>query len=344
MLQSVVHIPKSCRQPRTATSSRAHTYLPLPLSLPCNRGQGSINDISSTKEKSPESSTNSMDKGNDGPVSRHREAMAELSLFPCTTFWKGPEEGILLNTFEVPVTINESRNSCKNRNIRSYSDDYVRTSEVPLPSPPDNSTSPVSGNADAWLRPGSVVWAKTLYHEWWPAEVVDGKFDRKCSGSQHAGYVLVQLFGNNQQTWVDPIGDLSQFDHCYEERSINPLTAFQDALKQALCKHGHTSPRIQSDGSSGELKSSTPHEHSLDEWSTPSSSRTKDDFMEGGRGRRKRKLKIHFDELTFQEKPMRRLRRLRIMRNLGLAAPAGSPFPLSHGRSAKNTCEQYSRA
>jgi len=54
---------------------------------------------------------------------------------------------------------------------------------------------------------------------------------------------------------------------------------------------------------------------------------------------------IHsFQELTFQEKPVRRLRRLRIMRNLGLAAPAGSPFPLSHGRSAKNICEQHSRA
>ncbi|EXB75917.1 hypothetical protein L484_022594 [Morus notabilis] len=55
-------------------------------------------------------------------------------------------------------------------------------------------------------------------------------------------------------------------------------------------------------------------------------SRTEDDFLERGRGKRKRKPKIHFDDIIFELKPERKIRRLRIMRYLGLTPPAGSPF------------------
>ncbi|CAN6460690.1 unnamed protein product [Victoria cruziana] len=56
------------------------------------------------------------------------------------------------------------------------------------------------------------------------------------------------------------------------------------------------------------------------------SSRSEEDGDERGRGKRKRKPKLHFDETTFSAKSVKKLRRLRIMRYLGLVAPPGSPF------------------
>ncbi|KAF3793426.1 hypothetical protein EJ110_NYTH03535 [Nymphaea thermarum] len=56
------------------------------------------------------------------------------------------------------------------------------------------------------------------------------------------------------------------------------------------------------------------------------SSRSEEDGDERGRGKRKRKPKLHFDESTFSAKSVKKLRRLRIMRYLGLVAPPGSPF------------------
>ncbi|PON43749.1 hypothetical protein TorRG33x02_333050 [Trema orientale] len=56
------------------------------------------------------------------------------------------------------------------------------------------------------------------------------------------------------------------------------------------------------------------------------SSRTEDDILEKGRGKRERKPKLHFDDITFSLKPERKVRRFRIMRYLGLTPPVGSPF------------------
>ncbi|XP_031482143.1 uncharacterized protein LOC116252176 isoform X2 [Nymphaea colorata] len=56
------------------------------------------------------------------------------------------------------------------------------------------------------------------------------------------------------------------------------------------------------------------------------SSRSEEDCDKRGRGKRKRKPKLHFDETTFSAKSVKKLRRLRIMRYLGLVAPPGSPF------------------
>ncbi|PON35459.1 hypothetical protein PanWU01x14_336130 [Parasponia andersonii] len=56
------------------------------------------------------------------------------------------------------------------------------------------------------------------------------------------------------------------------------------------------------------------------------SSRTEYDILEKGRGKRERKPKLHFDDITFSLKPERKVRRFRIMRYLGLTPPVGSPF------------------
>ncbi|KAM0945086.1 hypothetical protein DsansV1_C10g0098781 [Dioscorea sansibarensis] len=89
----------------------------------------------------------------------------------------------------------------------------------------------------------------------------------------------------------------------------------------------------KSSASPDELRHSIQHEQSDDMLNITSSSRTKDECVKEGRGKRKRKLKVHFDELNFPEKSVRRVRRIKIMRYLGLVAPAGSPYSIAHASS-----------
>lgn len=273
--------------------------------------------------------------------------MPVFSLFDCNLSWNEDGKRIFSDTVEVPVAEVESvtkissMDSCKNGTTQatwdngSYLTDRVSThlSAGPSPITADKSLFPVAENTGSWLAPGNVVWAKTAYHEWWPARVMDKRDILDCTRSQHIGHALVQLYGNCELTWLDPVRDLSQFDYCFEERSKNPSEAFQDALKQALHKHVHTSSRALLRRCSNEVKRSS--QNGICDAQNPSnSSRMKDDSVEEGRGRRKRKMKVHFDELSSPEKPPRRMRRVRIMRYLGLIAPVGSPFSPSHARIA----------
>ncbi|KAH7691934.1 hypothetical protein IHE45_01G032000 [Dioscorea alata] len=89
----------------------------------------------------------------------------------------------------------------------------------------------------------------------------------------------------------------------------------------------------KSSGSPDELRHLIQQEQSDDMFNITSSSRTKDECVDEGRGKRKRKLKVHFDELNFPEKSVRRIRRIKIMRYLGLVAPAGSPYSVAHASS-----------
>ncbi|GAB4856178.1 hypothetical protein Ancab_039496, partial [Ancistrocladus abbreviatus] len=79
-----------------------------------------------------------------------------------------------------------------------------------------------------------------------------------------------------------------------------------------------------------ELDNSDDHKQSsgsgMDKRKPTSSSRTEGEFEETGRGKRKRKPKVHFDEWTYSIKSGKKDRRFKIMRFLGLLAPVGSPF------------------
>ncbi|XP_026657590.1 uncharacterized protein LOC103698906 isoform X1 [Phoenix dactylifera] len=325
-------IPKCCQHPRSRRARRP------PF-------KGSFSQFRSCKESSSSTTTTSTDQGSDEHSLEDGEDMSELSLFKWNLSWKEDNKGIFSNSVEVPVievesvTKISSSDSSKSGmphatwSYGSYSTDRVSShlSAGSSPKTADKSLFPAAGNMESWLAPGNVVWAKTSYHEWWPAEVMDERVILDCTSTHHIGHVLVQLYGNNEHAWLDPVRDLSQFDHCLEERSKNPLEAFQDALKQALSKHARTSSRALSRRCSGEVKSSSQNDTCAD---PSNSSRMKDDDIEEGRGKRKRKMKIHFDELSFPEKPPRRVRRLRIMRYLGLIAPVGSPFSPSHVRTA----------
>ncbi|KAI3706699.1 hypothetical protein L6452_24618 [Arctium lappa] len=57
-----------------------------------------------------------------------------------------------------------------------------------------------------------------------------------------------------------------------------------------------------------------------------SSSRAGTDCTGRVRSKRERKRKVHFDEVSYPLYTSRKVRRFKIMRSLGLAAPVGSPF------------------
>ncbi|PKA58802.1 hypothetical protein AXF42_Ash000895 [Apostasia shenzhenica] len=278
-------------------------------------------DVFCCKVISSSPTRNTVDLGSDESVSGHSQHLGLCSFQSVS--WKRFKSRSIRKPLSGPASLAKykSLNSWINRKVLLHSNSYLDNQfpREPLLCSLDKSTIP-SRDLDAWLAPGNIVWVKTITGGWWPAEVVD-IIAPEGIVRRHVRQVVVQLFGCHELTWVRKAEDLSQFSDCYEERCKNHSEAFQDALKQALCKYGHemvgTSQNGFIDACDSSVSSSTKHGH--DE--------------EGGRGRRRRKLKIHFDEISVPDKPARKLRRLKIMRMLGLVAPVGSPFSLSHRSS-----------
>ncbi|XP_065638694.1 uncharacterized protein LOC112038886 isoform X3 [Quercus suber] len=175
------------------------------------------------------------------------------------------------------IVQNENYGSCSDRNVGEQSSDTARSLEF------TPKKSQVTESNSFCITPGSVVWAKTAYKTWWPAE-------------------------------------------CFEERSCNPMEDFQDALKQALQRKEYLSSCGQLFKSLDGLNHSDQQDQSSDKWTSSISSRAEHDFLVKGRGKRERKPKLQFDEVTFPLTSTKKVRRFRIMRYLGLSAPIGSPF------------------
>ncbi|KAK1307814.1 hypothetical protein QJS10_CPA09g01844 [Acorus calamus] len=275
--------------------------------------------------------TASMDRHNHGPDSGQR-GMPKLSLEQCTLSRMVAQEVVRLNSTGAPFNERESVANCDEPDTSSNGNlgqDCYPSSAESMRYTPVKSVLQDTGSYDSWQSPGSVVWVKTAFHEWWPGEVMDERRAQEIPSDRCPGGVLVQLFGDHKFAWAHPVEDLSQFDDCYEERSSKCSEAFQNALQEALRKLERTNSYKQSDRSSTEQKSPHQQDQSPDKWNSLSLGRIRDDRLEEGRGKRKRKPKIYFDESTFQANTVKRVRRLRIMRFLGLAAPAGSPFSLS---------------
>eukprot|EP01018_Ginkgo_biloba_P020380 Gb_28235 [translate_table: standard] len=181
---------------------------------------------------------------------------------------------------------------------------------------------------------GKLVWAKNAHCLWWPAQIMDERLVVKNSminDSVHGG-VLVRFFGNHDYAWVEPLVELSDFYESFEEKSCNPRKDFQEALDEALARKQCMNHHEQWDRRSQDsITPSQLHPSAVKAARKASSSnRTKDVETEQRRGKRKRKPKVHFDEeVSFSSKSLWKVRRLRIMRHLGLAAPPGSPFSVN---------------
>lgn len=175
---------------------------------------------------------------------------------------------------------------------------------------------------------GQLVWAKYARFPWWPALVIDqrGSLEGKGGTPSADTDVLVRFFGTYDYGWVDPFVNLSDFDVKQTERSRLRKKALQKGVEEAndfrssgklpdkwdpvydKSQNGHSNGVIES---AEELKVLPGPDGEPTERKTP----------------RKRKPKVLFEEEgRVERKPARTLRRLRVMRQLGLVAPAGSPF------------------
>ncbi|XAR69165.1 hypothetical protein NMG60_11000653 [Bertholletia excelsa] len=255
----------------------------------------------------------------------------EISKFPLTYCRnsKDKRRHLFANVTEVPtvevesVAQNALFEAWSDRSVDKQNDDMQRKQKFV----PD--ISQVAESSDTCINPGSIVWAKTSCQQWWPAEVVEGTSTKVDSGDQGIHqHVLIQYCGKQESAWVDPARDLSPFDDCFEERISNQLEEFQDALKLALHKKECHLSKLSCE-SSNDFDSTSQHDQSHDLWNSSSSSRADSPGKEQRRGKRMRKPKVHFDEVPHSLKSVRRVRRFRIMRSLGLAAPVGSPFSLT---------------
>jgi hypothetical protein len=182
--------------------------------------------------------------------------------------------------------------------------------------------------SDTCTTPGSLVWARKACQVWWPAEIVEKRSSSVSLGIQSTNReVLVKYYGNEESAWIDPARDMSEFEDGFEERSCNPMDEFQDALKQALNQKGSQKPDIQFPSSP--VCSNQPDQSTnADKCNSSSSSRIENDCLRtSGRSKRKIKPKLHFGDVAIPLKsPPKKMRRLKIMRSLGLAPPVGSPF------------------
>lgn len=214
--------------------------------------------------------------------------------------------------------------SCNGRNFYEQTRDMV--DKVKLA----HVKSQIEENNTSCTIPGSLIWAKNSHQQWWPAKVLEERSSSVDSEGQGLnGYILVQYYGNNESAWVDPTTDVSLFDSFFEERSSIPVKEFQDALQQALQQR-----RILNSGQQLRRRTPTkrdsfpqPSESPDNKWDSSRSSRTESDCPDTRRrGKRERKPRVHFDEVSLPVKSTRVGRRIKIMRFLGLAAPVGSPF------------------
>ncbi|GMH09861.1 hypothetical protein Nepgr_011702 [Nepenthes gracilis] len=111
------------------------------------------------------------------------------------------------------------------------------------------------------------------------------------------------------------------------------VTGCHNICRTPAChRNGHLSSSGQSSNHLDDNNISNDQDQSsgsgMDKRRSTSLSQTEDEFQETGRGKRKRRPKIHFDELTSPIRTVKKFRRFKIMRHLGLAAPVGSPFTL----------------
>ncbi|CAK9276563.1 unnamed protein product [Sphagnum jensenii] len=181
------------------------------------------------------------------------------------------------------------------------------------------------------FMPGQLVWAKFARFPWWPAQVTDERTVQEGTGGHQRDDtdVLVHFFGTYDFGWVDPNVGLAEFDAKLQERSKIHKKALQKGIEEALeFRNSGKLPEFFA-VEPREPEPQMPNNSHCNGIQAHASQSTPEDEETGRRLSRKRKPKVLYEEEErVQRKPERRLRRLRIMRQLGLVAPAGSPFTL----------------
>ncbi|KAK7396603.1 hypothetical protein VNO78_17729 [Psophocarpus tetragonolobus] len=316
--QMLIPMPKHSQQPRSSPPKRRtdfSVFTRIPSSF-ANPTSGSSPGSSLGEVRLPNVTACSL-QGKRKAVKQISEDM----LVRCNSYKEG--RPVSSSEFsDTPVVEVDSVVRDESLNLSGHRDACNENFDISKMSESTPLESSVSDSSSLAATPGSVVWARTDCQLWWPAEIMDET--SVLSNSASDGHVLVQFYGNLPSAWIDPTKDISIFEDSFEERSNNPSEDFQQALKQALQRKAQLSScqKVTPDRSAH----SDFQDRSSDKCTSTSTSKTIDDFQARRRGKRERKPKLHFDEVTHPMKSETKGRRLKIMRYLGLAAPVGSPF------------------
>eukprot|EP00252_Welwitschia_mirabilis_P006534 TRINITY_DN17419_c0_g1_i1.p1 TRINITY_DN17419_c0_g1~~TRINITY_DN17419_c0_g1_i1.p1 ORF type:complete len:206 (+),score=50.38 TRINITY_DN17419_c0_g1_i1:461-1078(+) len=173
---------------------------------------------------------------------------------------------------------------------------------------------------------GSLLWAKLDLanidkSSWWPAQVVDERTvsEDNIYNDKVEGGILVRYYGSCIYVWLDPCSSFSEFQKNFKGKNSSPIVEFFALLEENNCGKSC----VESNKQSNELKSSP-----MQKKSEKSTTKRKNIGNDCAVHRAEKNNEIH--PPNKQGSPVddsgKNVRKLRVMRNLGLAAPSGSPY------------------
>ncbi|KAL5714266.1 hypothetical protein ACHQM5_016250 [Ranunculus cassubicifolius] len=161
------------------------------------------------------------------------------------------------------------------------------------------------------LMYGDVIWVRIRGTLWWPAQVVDGKTVSRDNKPRKKlpNDILVRLYGTYSHLYRDPEKHTSEFEKILEQNNGRYQETFRKALEQDISQKKPV-----------QLKRTIcePREAVLE---TPNGKKVKRDA--------KNKTTDHLINSPGSVTPSKvssEMRRVKVMQNLGLVAPPGSPF------------------
>ncbi|KAL9252408.1 hypothetical protein AKJ16_DCAP00645 [Drosera capensis] len=161
----------------------------------------------------------------------------------------------------------------------------------------------------AGLKPGDALWVKHRATSWWPAQVADeNTFSRSNKPRKRTSTsVLVRLYGTYEHLYVDAMKCLADFEDISKQHDGDARKIFQKALELVMSKSKSETEDSKESKPSGSDASGIEDRKQL--------------------GTKKMKLiKKSSSGLTKVKSGDSVARRLRVMQDLGLVAPSGSPF------------------
>lgn len=164
------------------------------------------------------------------------------------------------------------------------------------------------------FKPGDIVWLKVRNNCWWPGQVVDGENVRSKTKKNVNDGVLARMYGSYEYLYVDPVKCNTEFDNMLKQENLSDREAFQRTLDEDLSQ-------LRSGGNS---KRKTSNSRDIATKDAPKGKKRKQDKAQ----METEVTPKHTKKSNAAAEPASNLseRRVRVMQNLGLIAPQGSPY------------------
>ncbi|KAG5034448.1 hypothetical protein JHK87_009358 [Glycine soja] len=182
------------------------------------------------------------------------------------------------------------------------------------------------GGANDSVAVGDVIFVKLRGSSWWPVQVVDeNSVNKSVKPSKRTkrlpGDILVRHYGSYTYSYADPIKCRDEFKRILECNDGSLKKVLLQTLEQDL----PSTKSRRSKGSSSKPKGTS---------SKDAAGKRKSNWEDKEQNKNKQKETLNVDDPACQswetsslgKSPELSSRRIRVMENLGLVAPAGSPF------------------